>query len=75
VDNNSILRKCSVNGWNLLYYSDPMNYGNHYVTFKINKINKDKSGLIIGIMRNEKRETKLNTAKTNFIAISGKGFS
>lgn len=45
------------------------------MTFKINKINKDKSGLIIGIMRNEKRETKLNTAKTNFIAISGKGFS
>lgn len=73
---NSTFVKNSENGWNLSFYSDSISQGTHEASFKISNINaSDKSGLVIGIVKNDKfSETSLSNAKSNCIALNAKGY-
>jgi len=72
------MRKQSANGWNILFYSENIDTSDksttHEFTLKVNNVNIDKSGIIIGVMRASNKSVSLSAVKTNFIAISGKGF-
>jgi len=66
--------KSSEQGWNLLFYSEPIST-NHSITYKISKLNKDKSGIILGVCKDKNRDVALKSCDANVIGLNGKGFS